>query len=616
MKNKINYGEALQKSNLFYKAQRSGDLPKNNPLPWRGDSALKDGADVGRDLTGGYYDAGDHVKFGFPMAASMTMLSWGVEEYRDGYKKVGQLDETLDNIKWGTDYLLKAYDDKGTATTKDDVFWGQVGDGKADHDFWGAPEDMKMARPSFKITAKNPGSDLAGESAAALASASIVFRPTNKAYADKLLNKAKQLYDFADQHQGTYSNSIPAAKPFYTSRSGYKDELAWGAAWVHKAIKAAGKSDTKYLEKAEKYQGGIGWTHDWDNKSPGTGILLAQETGKDKYKRGVENWLDNWAKPNGSIKKTSGGLAWLSRWASLRYSANTAFLAGVYGDTVKDKGGLYTKFSEKQIDYILGDNPKNFSYMVGFGENSPKNPHHRAASGTRNISDSNPNKHVLYGALVGGPTAPNDNAYQDKRTDFIANEVALDYNAAFTGALARMTKEFGGNALSKIPGTNLKGGGSNPIEPAIAKEPDPIKPAVPNEPDPIKPAVPNEPNGGGKPTTPVDSLNPSGGANNIQEDVNLSVVHKWDDGFIGNVKITNEGKESINNWELEFKAPFEIKEIWNGSIESHQGKQYVVQNAAWNPSIAPGQSVSFGFKASTSGDMNLALSGAELNRVI
>lgn len=41
---------------LFYEAQRSGKLPANNRIPWRGDSALSDGSDVGVDLTGGWYD--------------------------------------------------------------------------------------------------------------------------------------------------------------------------------------------------------------------------------------------------------------------------------------------------------------------------------------------------------------------------------------------------------------------------------------------------------------------------------------------------------------------------------------------------------------------------------
>ena len=53
-----NYGfnEAIDKSLLFYEAQRSGPLPNNMRIDWRKDSALNDGSDVGLDLTGGYYD--------------------------------------------------------------------------------------------------------------------------------------------------------------------------------------------------------------------------------------------------------------------------------------------------------------------------------------------------------------------------------------------------------------------------------------------------------------------------------------------------------------------------------------------------------------------------------
>lgn len=48
----------IKKSIWFYRAQRSGDLPEvqNDPVPWRGDSALYDGDDFGVDLTGGWYD--------------------------------------------------------------------------------------------------------------------------------------------------------------------------------------------------------------------------------------------------------------------------------------------------------------------------------------------------------------------------------------------------------------------------------------------------------------------------------------------------------------------------------------------------------------------------------
>ena len=65
------YAEVLDLSLQFYEAQRSGPLPADNRVPWRGDSFLQDA------VPGGYHDAGDLVKFGFPMAATITVLAWG-----------------------------------------------------------------------------------------------------------------------------------------------------------------------------------------------------------------------------------------------------------------------------------------------------------------------------------------------------------------------------------------------------------------------------------------------------------------------------------------------------------------------------------------------------------
>ena len=91
----------------------------------------------------------------------------------------------------------------------------QVGDGDIDHAWWGRPEDMNMERPSMKIDAQNPGSDLAGETAASLASASILFKGKDDVYSAKLLDHAKRLFNFADKYRGKYSDSIHDAANFY-----------------------------------------------------------------------------------------------------------------------------------------------------------------------------------------------------------------------------------------------------------------------------------------------------------------------------------------------------------------------------------------------------------------
>ena len=95
--------------------------------------------------------------------------------------------------------------------------------------------------------------------------------------------------------------------------------------------------------------------------------------------------------------------------------------------------------------YILGETTGH-SFVVGYGPSPPQQPHHRAAScpplGEQctwdyfNSRAANP--HTLYGALVGGPNA--QDSYDDNRNNFIQNEVATDYNAGFTGALAGLVK--------------------------------------------------------------------------------------------------------------------------------------------------------------------------------
>ncbi|PRY01601.1 glycoside hydrolase family 9 protein [Allonocardiopsis opalescens] len=452
------YGEALQKSIWFYDAQRSGALPDDNRVNWRGDSGLDDGADVGLDLTGGFYDAGDHVKFGFPMAFTTTMLAWGAVEYPAAYERSGQLEHLRENLRWATDYFIRAHPEP-------EVLYGQVGSGGPDHAWWGPAEVMPMERPAYRIDANCPGSDLAGETAAALAASSMVFADSDPAYAAELVTHAEQLYAFADEHRGVYSDCITDAANFYRSWSGYQDELVWGAIWLHRAT-----GEQEYLDRAAEHYEGLSevqgqpgvksyaWTLAWDDKAYGAYVLMAQLTGEQRYTDDANRWLDYWTVgyDGRRVPYSPGGLAVLDRWGSLRYAANTSFAALVHSrslDADPQRQARYRDFARGQIDYMLGDNPRNSSYVVGFGENPPINPHHRTAHGgwaNNLLGPPEDNRHILYGALVGGPPQPDD-AYTDDRGDYVMNEVATDYNAGFTGALAALYLEHGGSPDPDFP---------------------------------------------------------------------------------------------------------------------------------------------------------------------
>ena len=447
---KFNYGEALQKSILFYEAQQAGPLPSWNRVSWRADAAMNDA------VKGGWFDAGDHVKFGFPMSYSATVLAWGAIEYKSGYQAVGQLDHIRNNLRFVADYFVAAH-------TAPNELVGQIGGGSLDHAWWGPVEVMQMERPSYSISTSKPGSDLAGQTAAALASIAIVFKGVDDAYAATLLSHAKQLFSFAENYRGKYSSSITDAQGYYQSSSGDPDELAWASVWLYKAT-----NDSAYLAKARSYYDNLNkqgqenyrsykWTLSWDDVSYGVYVLMAQLTGEQKYKDDAEHWLDWWTVGfNGSQVKYVGDLAWLDQWGSLRYAANTALPAFIYSDLITDatKKARYHDFAVKQINYMLGSNPNNRSYVVGFGVNPPKNPHHRTAHASwQDALDSSKdpvdNRHIIYGALVGGPGS--DGSYTDTRSNYQTNEIATDYNAAFTGGLAKMVQEFGGKSLASFP---------------------------------------------------------------------------------------------------------------------------------------------------------------------
>lgn len=99
---------------------------------------------------------------------------------------------------------------------------------------WMRPEDMTPAqRPTpFPCEETHPCSDLAGEMAAALAAASIIFRKGSPQYANSIVATAKELFVFATTYEGKYSDWVVESQAEYNS-SGYKDEIYWAAAWLY-----------------------------------------------------------------------------------------------------------------------------------------------------------------------------------------------------------------------------------------------------------------------------------------------------------------------------------------------------------------------------------------------
>jgi len=431
-----NYGQVLQKSLLFYEAQRTGVLPANNRIPWRGNSFVEDKDTAnGWDLSGGYFDAGDFVKFGFPGNGAITMLAWGMVDSADGYKKGNEWTNALAALKWGTDFLIKAH-------PTPNEFYVQVGDGNIDHSYWGRPEDWTTSngpRPVLKANGTMPASEVCAETAAAFAASALVFRGEgDTAYANVLLQHARDLYNFATTVRGDYHVTFPELEEFYKSWSGYGDEFLWAAGWIWRAT-----GEDSYQTDYNRW-----WTEfnlnyrpgevSWDLKLAQAQTLLAKIDGDAKFVNAAKTFCD-WVVYNAT--KTPRGLVFLSPWGSLRHASNAVFVC-LQAANAGITPTVYRDFAKTQIDYMLGNSGRSF--VCGFGQNPPTQPHHASSScrdrpapcDWSDFSKSGPNSQVLNGALVGGPDA-NDN-YVDDRADYVMNEVTLDYNAGFQGAVAEM----------------------------------------------------------------------------------------------------------------------------------------------------------------------------------
>ena len=238
---------------------------------------------------------------------------------------------------------------------------------------------------------------------------------------------------------------VPLISVLFRSWSGFQDELAWCAAWLYAAT-----GEQQYLDKvSEKYfaiENAAGGGFSWDSKAGGALLLLYKLTKDEKYANGFKNYIGSWQ----GMKTTPKGLSFYSQWGANRYAANTAFLA-LLGADLGLNTDSFRAFGIKNINYILGDccggvdpstNQPFFSYVIGYGNNYPRAPHHRSSScwGPGNCPcGGGQQAHPLYGAMVGGPGEWDD--YTDSCQDYVHTAVATDYNAGFTSGVAAI-KQF------------------------------------------------------------------------------------------------------------------------------------------------------------------------------
>jgi hypothetical protein len=477
---RYSYTKAIHLSLIFFESMRSGKLNRQR-LAWRSDSCLKCRGPSGENLSKGYYEAGgSFLKLGLVEAFLVTVLADGVLQFPTGFKKSGDLQNAIDAIEWGADYLMAAH-------SKPDRFVAVLGNDTLDFDYYGSVERYDTyvkKRTTCYIDSKNRGSEIAGEAAAALAAASMVYKANGvKRDTKAMIVHAKQLYSLATKYPGSYASASDTSclgihKRLYASSNGYTDELAWAAAWLFRAT-----GEARFRNDAKKYYNRLPqppYAFETGNKVPALTVMMqtVDPANSGKYFGHAQGFFRPYLQQ--IIQHTPAGLAYPYHFGALRPTTQMAFLALKQSKNLRSRrknlgyAAQLFNYAAFQINYVLGDGGR--SWLGGYSSTSPKYWWHKQSYNSyiteplkglkvyANIRSEKtngkyqnrlfveaakfdmegsfrPQRFTPYGALYGAPLG--DDSIVVGRKDYSYAEPTTDGNAAVTGAFAALAEYFG-----------------------------------------------------------------------------------------------------------------------------------------------------------------------------
>lgn len=369
------------------------------------------------DVSGGWFDAGDYLKF-----TETTSYAVAALEIAGRDSGAGPATPLGAEARYGLDWLDKMWD----GTTK--TLYVQVGLGSGtesgsvvgDHDVWRLPEqdDTDSAHPFLKnrpvFAAAAPGSKIspnqAGRLAADFALAAQSYAHTDRARARGYLATAAQIYGLADTHPGTLVTTVPAG---YYPETSWQDDLAFGGAEL--ALAAQQLHDPRagtWLAQGTKWAKGHQSEADRDTLNMYDTSALADLD----LARAIKA-----AGRTGGLAATPSRLTGYVRaqlaTGQARAQADPFHAGAVYDDFDADSHTLglaatarlyaattgdhsFDRFAVRQLDWVLGANAWGTSFVVGEGSTFPQ----CTAGQLGNLAGSLDGKRPLeVGAVVNGP---------------------------------------------------------------------------------------------------------------------------------------------------------------------------------------------------------------------
>lgn len=392
------------------------------------------------DAGGGWFDAGDYLKFVQTASFDEVTLLFALREYPTGIADPARLRA---EARFGTDWLLKMWDPQRR------VLYYQVGVGDGnqrsilgDHDLWRLPQvDDRIGtragsrayfvshRPVFAANA--PGApispNLAARTAAAFALCAQVQASVDRAYARRCLLAGQTLYDQADTRPAQLLTASPHG---YYDEHEWRDDLELGAAELYRATAQLGGASVPHPDAGYYLTAAARWADAYmASPSNGTDSLNLYDVSAIAHyeldrilstpavqQRGGGNPTSDLPTSPGALEADLRSQLVLAarraaadpfRLASVSGNVDTvphalgnAIAARLYGSLRGDQ--RYEPLAREQLDWVLGANPWGTSFVVGAGGSFPRCLAHQVANLSGSLSGHG---RLLLGATVDGPTS-------------------------------------------------------------------------------------------------------------------------------------------------------------------------------------------------------------------
>ncbi len=451
----------------YYYTQRSGTPIRDDLRPGYGRAAGHRGVapnpgdtavpcqpgvcDYTLDVSGGWYDAGDHGKY----VVNGGITTWELlstyerslhartgrpSRFGDGTLALPEsgtgVPDLLDEARWELDFLLKMQ-----------VPAGQPLAGMAHHkvhdEQWTGLPLLPAADPQ-KRELHPPTTTATLNLAATAAQAARLYRPSDKAFAQRALNAARTAWAAALAHPHLYADPADGTGGGAYPDDDATDEFYWAAAELYLTTGEQRFADHVLASPAHTADIFVPNGFDWSRTAAAGRLDLALVPnglpGRDAVRRSVVRGADTYlatlaAQPYGMPYAPAGNLY---DWGSAHQVLNNAVVIATAHDLTG--AAKYRDGAVQSIDHVLGRNALNISYVTGYGEVAARNQHSRWYA--HQLDPALPGPPA--GTLAGGPNSSIQDPYAqsllqgcvgqfcyiDDIQSWSTNETAINWNAA------------------------------------------------------------------------------------------------------------------------------------------------------------------------------------------